>query len=51
MKADRYTKTLLTIIAACLVINTLEKINIIPQAHAAPCPFPAPDCTIRTRTP
>lgn len=34
MKTDRYTKTVLTIIAACLVINVLNKIDIIPKAHA-----------------
>ncbi len=34
MKTDRYTKIVLTIIAACLVINVLEKIDIIPKAYA-----------------
>ncbi|KAF2519671.1 hypothetical protein E0W68_00055 [Flavobacterium salilacus subsp. salilacus] len=34
MKTDRYTKIVLTVIAACLVINILEKIDIIPKAYA-----------------
>lgn len=34
MKTDRYTKIVLTIIAACLVINILEKIDIMPKAYA-----------------
>jgi hypothetical protein len=42
MKTDRYTKAMLTIIAACLVITTFEKVNIIPQAHAAPTPLAPP---------
>ncbi|MFP9100671.1 hypothetical protein ACLI09_16600 [Flavobacterium sp. RHBU_24] len=36
MKADKYTKIVLTIIATCLVINTFKEVNIIPRAHAAP---------------
>lgn len=40
MKTDRYTKVILTIIAACLVINVMDKINIIPQAYAD-TPLPA----------
>lgn len=35
MKTDRYTKTVLTVIAACLVVHTLKSVNIIPEAHAA----------------
>jgi len=35
MKTDKYTKAMLTIIAACLLINTFKDSNIIPQAHAA----------------
>lgn len=34
MKTDRYTKVVLSIIALCLVINVLNKVNIIPLAHA-----------------
>ena len=34
MKTDRYTKIVLTVIAACLTINVLEKIDIIPKAYA-----------------
>lgn len=35
MKTDRYTKVVLTVIAACLVINILEKIDIMPKAYAS----------------
>lgn len=35
MKTDRYTKVVLTVIAACLVINILEKIEIMPKAYAS----------------
>lgn len=34
MKTDRYTKVILTIIAVCLLINVLEKIDIVPKAYA-----------------
>jgi len=34
MKTDRYTKIILTVIAFCMVINLLEKIDIIPSAYA-----------------
>ncbi|OIQ15819.1 MAG: hypothetical protein BM557_11005 [Flavobacterium sp. MedPE-SWcel] len=34
MKTDRYTKIILTVIAACLVINILNSIDIIPKAYA-----------------
>ncbi|AXG73063.1 hypothetical protein DVK85_01975 [Flavobacterium arcticum] len=34
MKTDRYTKIILTVIAACLIVNILEKIDIIPKAYA-----------------
>ncbi len=34
MKTDRYTKVVLTVIAICLVVNILEKIDIIPKAYA-----------------
>jgi hypothetical protein len=43
MKTDRYTKVILTVIALCLVINVLEKVNIIPQAYA--------DTPLTTNTP
>lgn len=47
MKTDRYTKIVLTVIAACMVINVFEKTNIIPKAYAgnatlAIAPTPAP---------
>lgn len=35
MKTDRYTKIILTIIAACMVINVIEKIDIMPRAYAS----------------
>ncbi|MBO9698664.1 MAG: hypothetical protein J7604_00575 [Sporocytophaga sp.] len=35
MKTDLYTKTILTIIAVCLVIIVVKQIDIIPNAHAA----------------
>ncbi|NND88005.1 MAG: hypothetical protein HKM28_02030 [Flavobacteriaceae bacterium] len=34
MKSTRYTQIILTVIAACLVINTLQEIKIFPTAHA-----------------
>ncbi|NNM23518.1 MAG: hypothetical protein HKO54_08180 [Flavobacteriaceae bacterium] len=35
MKADLYTKTILTIIAACLTINVMQQFNFIPSVHAS----------------
>lgn len=35
MKTDFYTKTVLTIIALCLAILTLQNVDIIPKAHAS----------------
>ena len=35
MKTDFYTKTVLTIIALCLSILTLQNIDIIPRAYAS----------------
>ena len=35
MKTDFYTKTILTIIALCLSILTLQNIDIIPKAYAS----------------
>lgn len=34
MKADTYTKTVLTIIAICLTINIVKEFDIIPSAYA-----------------
>ena len=34
MKTDSYTKIVLTIIAVCLLINTLEKLELFPKAYA-----------------
>lgn len=34
MKTDRYTKTVLTIIAVCLCIVVLKDIALFPKAHA-----------------
>lgn len=35
MKTDKYTKTILTIIAICLTFNVIKDLNIIPSARAA----------------
>ncbi len=35
MKADLYTKTVLTIIAVCLTINVIKELDIIPSAYAS----------------
>ena len=35
MKTDFYTKTVLTFIAFCLSILTLQSINLIPKAYAS----------------
>ncbi len=35
MKADLYTKTILTVIAVCLSINVVQQLELIPTAHAA----------------
>lgn len=35
MKADTYTKAVLTIIAVCLTLLTLQQIEIIPKAYAS----------------
>lgn len=35
MKTDKYTKSVLTIIAVCLTILTLQSIDIIPKAYAS----------------
>lgn len=34
MKTDKYTKTVLTIIAICLTINIVKDIDFFPAAHA-----------------
>lgn len=34
MKTDKYTKTILTIIAICLTINVIKDFEIIPSAYA-----------------
>ncbi|WP_106791421.1 hypothetical protein [Aquimarina sp. Aq78] len=34
MKTDTYTKSIITIIAICLVIIVIRDIDIIPKAHA-----------------
>jgi len=34
MKADFYLKVVLTVIAACLVVLTLQNMNLIPRAQA-----------------
>ncbi|MFC4817152.1 MULTISPECIES: hypothetical protein [unclassified Flavobacterium] len=35
MKTDLYTKTVLSIIAVCLTILTLQSIDIIPKSYAS----------------
>ena len=35
MKADLYTKTILTVIAVCLTINVMKDVNLIPSAYAS----------------
>ncbi len=35
MKIDLYTKTLLTIIAACLTFNVAKDLDIVPKAYAS----------------
>ncbi|MBH8567983.1 hypothetical protein KB206_03760 [Microvirga sp. STS02] len=35
MKTDLYTKTVLTIIAACLVVLVMKEVKLIPEAVAA----------------
>jgi hypothetical protein len=42
MRSDRYTKVMLTIIAACLVWLSLGGMQIVPSAHAQATPPPAP---------
>ena len=34
MKTDRYLKVILTVIAVCLVVLTLQNMDMIPRAHA-----------------
>lgn len=34
MKSDLYLKTVLTVIAVCLIINVLKDFDIIPKAYA-----------------
>ena len=34
MKTDKYLKVVLTIIAGCLVVLTLQNLNLFPSAHA-----------------
>lgn len=36
MKTDFYTKLVLTVIALCLTILTLQNIEIVPKAYAGP---------------
>ena len=35
MKIDFYTKTVLTVIALCLLLNTAKEYELIPQAYAS----------------
>jgi len=36
MKTDSFTKTVLTVIAICLLVLVVKDLQIIPQAHANP---------------
>ena len=36
MKTDRYTKAVLTVIAACLFLIVVKDLQLIPQVHASP---------------
>lgn len=36
MKVDLYTKSVLTVIAVCLVILTLQTLQLVPKTYAAP---------------
>lgn len=41
MKIDRYTKFILTVIAFCLVVLTLNNVDVFPKAYAnESAPFP-----------
>lgn len=35
MKTDLYTKTILTIIALCLVVNIIKEVDLVPSAYAS----------------
>lgn len=35
MKTDSYTKVLLSLIAACLLVLTIKNIGLIPELHAS----------------
>ena len=35
MQVDRYTKSMLTVIAGCLILLVLKTYDIVPDAHAA----------------
>ena len=43
MKADLYTKFILTIIAICLTINVVSDLEIITTAHASDSPITTPN--------
>ena len=36
MKVDLYTKSVLTVIAVCLVILTLQTLQLVPKTYAVP---------------
>ena len=43
MKTDRYLKVVLTVIAVCLVMLTLQTMNLIPKAQAEGPLSPVPN--------
>ena len=46
MKVDKYTKSMLTIIAGCLILLVLKTYNIVPNAYAAsPTPVSIESCS------
>ena len=45
MKTDRYTKTLLTVIAGCLVLIVFKLYNPVSSVNAAPVVATAPSLT------
>ena len=46
MRIDRYTKVMLTIVAACLVWLSLGGVQILPSARAQVPPPPAPKAQV-----
>ncbi|WP_210516608.1 hypothetical protein [Hymenobacter terricola] len=45
MTTDWYTKTVLTIIAACLLVLVMKEIKLMPEAAAAASALPVAGCS------